>query len=208
MTLKRKLATVVAVAVLGASVFAAMPANAAEESASAPISVNVICDQTPTIGLTVAAPGFGDWNPITDGLSKSTAPDAITINVNTGCNFNPWQVDISATPFTTPGHVPFSAQHLAITNADVESSTLSDSTFGIIPEPEPSNATFTFFGEGSNPVLATRVLWFFELIDIPAPFETTATYGAKLTFDSYADLLLVGEHTYSSTLTVTLTTDL
>jgi hypothetical protein len=202
MTLKSKLVGIIGVAALGMTIFSANAALAST-TASAPVAVNVVCEAA-NVGLT--AGNFADYNPVTQSTT-STAPGAIDLTVDTGCNFDPWQVNVTASPFYNSSNIPvFFANTMSLTGAAVTSSFFDGSSFLEPQAPDANNATFNFLGTGSNPILETSVVWFFGFIDQPAPFTTTAEYTGNLSFSNIqrAALTVLGDDTYTTTLQVDL----
>jgi hypothetical protein len=204
MALRNKIIGLIGVGALTVGLTAGI-ANANTDQAVG--SVEISC----SIPATVAMGDFS-FAPVDLLVSDSTStdPGAVQIAVDMGCYWGPWQVGASATSFTSPTTVQsFSASHLSFEDAAVETYSLEPIDFLGVLEPTASDAYFTAGGSGGT-VLETAenfFLWW-QLPDSPAPFTTTASYTGHLTDLPFIFSSITGNtHTFSSTITVTLTLD-
>lgn len=202
--------------VLGALVLTlGMTTGIASAQTDVPVSLQVLCSDLSNIKIT----GDGTFTPIdlatnAPSYSSSTGTNALTVEVNVGCDFGPWHVNATVDRFDTGLGLLgpwFSGDHFSLTAGPVTS------YFGntlLTTPPTASNATFDpipgfpIGDAGSTaPIFKTSnvIICFFGCwdtgLDYPAPFVSTAQFTGHLT--GLEDLPLV-EATYSSTLTVEL----
>lgn len=167
-------------------------------------SVDVSC----VAPMTVVIGGNATMDPITDIFTDNdtqTGAGAIDVTVNMGCYLGDWQVNASVTNFSAGPGQWFGADHFSLEDATVDSYFLDplDTVFDLA---EPTANDAYFFGPADeDTILETQENFFFWLIfgqDVPAPFETTASYTGHL-----EDLPWLLSGNYTATLTVELATD-
>lgn len=204
MSIKSKVFGLVGVGALGMALTTGF-ATASTDSITT--SVQVTCPQP----MTVDVGGNATFDPILDSINDhdtSTAPGAITVTVDMGCYWGPWQVNAKTTNFVAVGNpfLWFGANHLSLQDATVETYAAEPIDPFSILEPEASNAYFSGPTDYDT-ILETAQTWiWFPYIpgpDIPAPFVTEASYTGVLSGLPTA----LPSGTYQSTLTVVLTAD-
>jgi len=207
MELKRKLIGIAGSAMLLAGMTAGVATAQVTDSDTMQTSVQITCP----VPATVALGGDVAFDPITDIINDhdtQTAPGAIEVTVDMGCYWGPWQVNAYTTNFVAGPFMWFSADHLSLVDANVDSYFLDpiDGPFDFL-EPEASNAYFNGAGPiNQETILETDENWIWwpwiQGPDDPAPFVTEASYTGQLT---NLPILLTGN--YVATLTVELATD-
>lgn len=209
MSIKSKLFGLVGVATLGVALASGLAtASAPVDQDSITASVDISCLQPMTVSLDGSDATFA---AITDSYNvhdTSTGTGAIQVTVDMGCYFGPWQVSAQTTNFLQQGGFGwFSASHLSLVDANVDTYALSAGDFLGTLEPDASNAYFSGpYDKDTILETSENWIWWFgwqQAPDSPAPFVTVASYTGKLTNLPTA----IATGTYQATLTVSLTTD-
>lgn len=205
MELKNKLVGIVGAAAMVVGLTAGIATAQVTDTASMPTSVQITCPTPAQVYLS----GDATFAPIANILTQddtSTAPNSIDLLVDMGCYWGPWQVNAQVSNFIAGPGLWFSSSHLSLEDATVESYFLDpiDGPFDLL---EPTANDADFFGPADQDVILETtevfVFWPFPaIVDLPAPFVTTASYTGVLT-----DLPIVLSGNYVATLTVELATD-
>ncbi|MCC6703915.1 MAG: hypothetical protein IT334_03500 [Thermomicrobiales bacterium] len=226
--MKRLIAFVgVAALMMGTMAGLATSVNALEDTDTVTGSVLISCPVAASVNITADDDGetvtFDDIENIVEDRSTQTEEGAIKVTVDMGCYLGSWQVNATATRFTSPDTTQrFGADHLSLEaeGVDYYFDGVDDPLFfDDVMEPDVSDAQFTCNnsttpgGPCGEEILATNTNLLTFLLNLifgpgsfdanPAPFTTVASYTGFL-----EDLpFLWGSNTYSSTITVELTTD-
>lgn len=177
------------------------------------MTLSVSCSELTDIEIT----GNGAFESIDIALgetSSQTAPNALQIDVEKGCDFGPWHVDAEISRFDTGAGLLgpwFAGDYFSLTAGPVTSyygdTLLTDPPTASSQEFEPIPG-FPIGDAGSEaPIFETTNILFFGFptpFDYPAPFESTALFTGNL--DNLDDLPLV-DADYEATLTVILVND-
>jgi len=222
----KRLVAFVAVAALMMGTVAGLSSSVyADQSDTIVGSVSINCPVPATVELNGgdAEVAFAPITNIISNPNTSTDPGAIKLKVDMGCYWGSWQVNATATRFTsTTTHQTFSANRLSLVSEGVDSYALDPFDdplwFDDVLEPDASDAHFSC-NSSTNPLgpcgeeilatdtnLLTWILEFLtggELTGAPAPFVTEASYTGVLSNVPF----LWGNNTYTSTITVELAYD-
>jgi hypothetical protein len=183
-------------------------ATAADED-SLDMSLSLLCTELSDITIS----GNGTFDEIDMALnehSTQTAPNALTVEVDSGCDFGPWHVDAEISRFQN-GLASFAGEKFSLDAGPVTS--YFDGNGFLVPDPPTANDAefdpipgFPIGDAGSEaPIFETTnivVFGFPTPWDYPAPFVSTAQFTGHL--DNVNTLV---EGTYTATLTVILVKD-
>jgi hypothetical protein len=183
-------------------------ATAADEDTLG-VSLNVLC--TELSDITISGDGtFAEIDMAEDEHSTQTAANALTVEVDSGCDFGPWHVDAEISRFQN-GLASFAGEVFSLDAGPVTS--FFDGSGFLVPDPPTANDAefdpipgFPIGDAGSDaPIFETTnivVFGFPTPWDYPAPFVSTAKFTGHL---DDVDTLIEGN--YTATLTVILVKD-